>query len=71
MAKQAPTTVNLSLAAVTDFCTRTGRGQVHAEQMPLTRRPPKALSPKDGLRWLRPTGSCAVLLTDPAAEDRR
>jgi len=58
VAKQAPATVNLSLAAVTDFYTRTGRGQVHAERMPLPRRAPKALSPKDGLRWLRAVERC-------------
>jgi site-specific recombinase XerD len=53
VAKQAPATVNLSLAAVSDFYARTGRGTMRAERLHLEPRAPQALTPKNALRWLR------------------
>jgi site-specific recombinase XerD len=54
-ARQAPATINLTLAALTDFYTRQGLGAPAARRLDLPQRAPRALTGRDVTRWLRVT----------------
>ena len=53
VAMRAPATINTTLAAISDFYTRTGLGPPDADRLDLPQRAPRALSAKDTTRWLR------------------
>lgn len=52
-ARQAPATINLTLAALSDFYTRQGLGAPAARRLELPQRAPRALTGRDATRWLR------------------
>jgi integrase/recombinase XerC len=51
--RRKPTTVNLTLAALVDFYTRSGLGPPQARRLDLPQQAPRALDEKDSTRWLR------------------
>src|SRR5665647_1302455 len=53
VAMRAPATINTTLAAISDFYTRTGLGPPDVARLDLPQRAPRALSAKDTTRWLR------------------
>lgn len=58
VARQRPTTINNTLAAVDDFYTRRGLGPATARRETLPRRAPKALSARETVRYLRAVERC-------------
>jgi site-specific recombinase XerD len=53
VAERKPTTINTTLAAISDFYTRTGLGPPDVTRLDLPQGAPRALSTKDTTRWLR------------------
>ncbi|MDN5749322.1 MAG: tyrosine-type recombinase/integrase [Pseudonocardia sp.] len=58
VARQAPATINNTLAAIDDFYARRGLGAAAARREALPRRAPKALSPREVVRYLRAVEHC-------------
>ena len=56
--RQAPATINNTLAAIDDFYARRGRGAAVARREALPRRAPKALSSREVVRYLRAVEHC-------------
>jgi integrase/recombinase XerD len=51
--RHKPATINTTLAAITDFYTRTGRGTPNVRRLELPQQAPRALNTKASTQWLR------------------
>ena len=51
--RRSPATINTTLATLSDFYTRLGLGPANARRLDLPQHAPRALSNRDGTRWLR------------------
>jgi integrase/recombinase XerC len=58
VAKRTPATINTSLAAIADFYTRRGLGPPDVRRLELPQAAPRALTPREGTRWLRLVQHC-------------
>jgi site-specific recombinase XerD len=53
VARRKPATINTTLAAISDFYTRTGRGTPQVRRLELPQQAPRALDTKTSIQWLR------------------
>lgn len=51
--RRKPATINLALAAISDFCVRTGLGEPKAARLDLPQTAPRSLNEAENTRWLR------------------
>lgn len=53
VAKRKPSTINTTLASISDFYTRLGLGAPNVKRLDLPQQAPRALDSRDVIRWLR------------------
>jgi integrase/recombinase XerC len=58
VARRTPATINTVLAAIADFYVRRGVGIPDVARLDLPQRAPRALPPRQGIRWLRAVQRC-------------